>query len=503
MAGRSRKDHASPYGGDIIDAVLRQQNIGVAVFDETGIILLAEKLPAASGLKAGGALEDSPLFIGFMSEVLALQGSRRVLEFSGIGLPGDAANKFDVRIRWQATIGLFVVLFHSANERVAFEMKIAQDARERRLLLETIAQQQRQIEAQNALMSSFARHVPAAAAMLDADLRYVLATERWREQTGGEIIDRPFREGVPGPAKRWEAALRRKDGAIKSSVEKLVDAEGVIRWQRWEQHRLADVDGSGARTLVFAQDITQAVEQTERLRKQARQLAALNEEMRGFALAAAHDLRAPVRQIQAFARFLAEPEQTAAELAAHGEGIGLCANRLSGMLESLLRYARIEAAPAQRVAFPLMSAIKAARDMLAEPLRARGLSFLIDAKGAGRHKVEGDEALLTLLFQNLFDNSLKYNLSTAPTLRVRLTVSGRHLVADVVDNGPGIPPLVIGKAFELFQRLNAPKNVTGSGVGLALCRKIAALHQGHITLEAPPEGGLCVRLSLPLAAKKA
>ncbi len=503
MARRSRKEHAVPYGGDIIGAVLRQQNIGVAIFDESGAILVAEKLPAASGLELGGALEDSPFFTGLMPEVLALRGSRRVLEFSGIGLPGDTAQKFDIRIRWQATIGLFVVLFHSANERMAFEMKIAQDARERRLLLETIAQQQRQIEAQNALMTSFARHVPAAAAMLDGDLRYLLATERWREQTGGEIVSRPFREGIPGPAKRWEAALRRKDGAIKGGVEKLVDARGVTRWQRWEQHRLPDVDGSGARTLVFAQDITQAVAQTERLRKQARQLAALNEEMRGFALAAAHDLRAPVRQIQAFARFLAEPDQSPDELAAHGERIGLCADRLSGMLESLLRYARIEATPAQRVAFPLLRAIKAARDMLAEPLRARGVLLVIDSKGAGRHQVDGDEALLTLLFQNLFDNALKYNLAAAPTLSVRLAVSGRHLVVDVVDNGPGIPPQVIGKAFALFQRLNAPKNVAGSGVGLALCRKIAELHQGRITLATPPGGGLCVTLSLPLAARKA
>ena len=503
MAGRSRKDHASPYRGDIISAVLRQQNIGVAIFDETGIILVAEKLPAASGLKVGGALEDSPLFVGFMDEVLALQDSRRVLEFSGIGLPGDTTNKFDVRLRWQASIGLFVVLFHSANERVAFETKIAQDARERRLLLETIAQQQRQIEAQNALMTSFARHVPAAAAMLDADLRYVLATERWRAQTGGEIIDRPFREGLPAPAKRWEAALRRKDGAIKNGVEKLIDADGVTRWQRWEQHRLADVDGSGARTLVFAQDMTKAVEQTERLRLQARQFAALNEEMRGFALAAAHDLRAPVRQIQAFARFLAEPEQTAVELAAHGVSIGLCADRLSGMLESLLRYARIEASPAQRIAFPLLRAIKAARDMLAEPLRVRGVRLVIDCEGAERHKVDGDEALLTLLFQNLFDNALKYNLAAAPTLSVRLTVSGRRLVVDVVDNGPGIPAVLIGKAFELFQRLNAPKQVVGSGVGLALCRKITELHQGRITLASPPEGGLSVTLSLPLAEKRA
>ena len=501
MAGPSRNKPASLFGGDLIGAILRQQNIGIAVFDETGTILLAEKLPPASGLKADGTLDDSPLFTGITSEVFALQGSRRVMEFSSVSLPGDANNKYDIRIRWQATIGLFIVLFQSANERVAFEAKIAQDARERRLLLETIAQQQRQIEAQNALMASFSKHVPAAAAMLDADLRYVLASDRWVEQTGASLMGQPFQKGLPGPAKRWEAALRRKDDAIKNGVEKLVDAKGKTRWQRWEQHRLADKDGSGTRTLVFAQDITQAVEQTERLRQQARQLSTLNEDMRGFALAVAHDLRAPVRQIQAFARFLAEPDQTPSDLIQHGERIGLCADRLASMLESLLRYARIEAAPTQRTAFPLLRAIKAAHDLLSESMRARGMDFNLAAKGLERAEVKGDEALLTLLFQNLFDNALKYNNAAAPRLSVILSRHTRQLQVDVEDNGPGIPPQIIDKAFELFQRLNAPKSISGSGVGLALCRKIAKAHQGLIALAAGPEGGLRVTLTLPLAHK--
>ncbi len=499
MARRARTTPGPSFGGNLVGAILRQQNIGIAVFDEMGAILLAEKLPAASSLKAGGTLDDSPLFTGIMADVFALQGSRRVMEFSGVSLPGDAGNKYDVRIRWQASIGLFIVLFHSANERVAFEVKIAQDARERRLLLETIAQQQRQIEAQNALMASFSKHVPAAAAMLDSDLRYVLASDRWLEQTGAPLIGQPFREGLPGPAKRWEAALRRKDGAIKNGVEKMVDAKGKTRWQRWEQHRLAASDGGGARTLVFAQDITQAVEQTERLRKQARQLAALNEDMRGFALAVAHDLRAPVRQIQAFARFMAEPDQAPDDIIRHGERIGLCADRLAAMLESLLRYARIEAEPTERTAFPLLRAIKAARDMLAEPLRARGTDFTIAAKGLERARVSGDEPLLTLLFQNLFDNALKYNNAAAPRLSVIVSRNGRQLQVDVEDNGPGIPPQIIGKAFDLFQRLNAQKSVAGSGVGLALCRKIAEAHQGRIALSTPPEGGLRAALTLQLA----
>ncbi|MBV1707306.1 MAG: HAMP domain-containing histidine kinase [Hyphomicrobiales bacterium] len=499
MARRAPLNSALPFGGNLIGAILRQQNIGIAVFDETGAILLADKLPAASRLKAGGALDDDPLFTGIFAEILALQGKSRVMEFSGVSLPGDAGNKYDIRIRWQATIGLFIVLFHSANERVAFETKIAQDARERRLLLETIAQQQRQIEAQNALMASFSRHVPAAAAMLDADLRYVLASDRWIEQTGAPLTGRPFREGLPGPAKRWEAALRRKDGAIKSGVEKLVDAKGRTRWQRWEQHRLDDKDDSGARTLVFAQDITKAVEQTERLRQQARQLTVLNEDMRGFALAVAHDLRAPVRQIQAFARFLAEPGQAPGDLVENGARIGLCADRLAAMLDSLLRFARIEAAPAESTTFPLLRAIKAARDTLAEPLRARAMGVTVVAKGMAQARVSGDEGLLTLLFQNLFDNALKYNNAAAPRLSVTLRRKAALVEVEIEDNGPGIPPQIIGKAFDLFQRLNAPKGVTGAGVGLALCRKIAEAHQGAIRLSTPREGGLRATLTLPLA----
>ena len=219
--------------------------------------------------------------------------------------------------------------------------------------------------------------------------------------------------------------------------------------------------------------------------------------MRQFSLAVSHDLRAPIRQIGAFAQFLAEDH--ASHLAeAEAEYVSLirqCAARMLGMIDALLVYAKISQAAAQVTRFPLASLVQNARANLGAELAARGAVIVCP----DNPEMRGDFALLTLVFQNLLDNSLKY--AKADPLRLAIEVASLEpgLVLHYTDNGPGIPRHLQGKAFDIFQRLGAPQGISGAGVGLAMCRKIVEMQGGTLEIDGDFTAGLRLVMKLPSA----
>jgi signal transduction histidine kinase len=113
--------------------------------------------------------------------------------------------------------------------------------------------------------------------------------------------------------------------------------------------------------------------------------------------------------------------------------------------------------------------------------------------------VYGDGSLLHLLFTNLFSNALKYRRDdSSPQVRICSTPESSMLRVDVSDNGIGIPAEYADKVFVIFQRLHGRDKYEGTGIGLALCKKIVECHHGAIGLRPSPLGGTCVSFTLPL-----
>ena len=495
MPRASRRQDVS--AARLLGALCGERALGLCAFDDSGEVRALAGLEPGHAPPLGSRFEDFPFFAGLGDALARLRREGGVIDLPGLGASGQHDARHDVQIRWLAGENLFVALFHPADGRIGFEFKAAQGAREHRLLLERLRRQQEQIAAQNELLRLFIAKVPAAVAMLDGDFNYVLASQRWIEDFASPAADlakKPFRAGIAAKSRRFEQALRRKDGMLRQGVEKL-EAGGASDWHRWEQQPWSHPGEKPGGTLVFAERITRTVEQTARLRAQARRLAALNDQMRSFALAASHDLRAPLRQIAAFASFLDADHASA--LGDQGREfvrlIGQCSERMTGMVEALLRYARLTYAETELTTFTLASAVKSAGANLQRDIAARGAKIEV----RGSVQLRGDFALFCILLQNLIDNSLKYGRGAGAAIEIALDADDAGLTLAFSDNGPGIPRQVQAKAFDLFQRLGASAAVPGAGVGLAQCRKIAELHGGEMVIDGAYQDGLRLLLRLP------
>ena len=109
----------------------------------------------------------------------------------------------------------------------------------------------------------------------------------------------------------------------------------------------------------------------------------------------------------------------------------------------------------------------------------------------------GDESQLIQLIQNLISNAIKYHGPETPVVRISAEKQDDMWVFSVRDNGIGIEPQYFEKIFLMFQRLNNQRDISGSGVGLAICRKIAERHGGEIWLESEPGKGSIFYFSIP------
>ncbi len=214
-----------------------------------------------------------------------------------------------------------------------------------------------------------------------------------------------------------------------------------------------------------------------------------------FAYAASHDLQTPLRNIQGFAQLLDER---------HGQGLGVEAREFLGymqqgiaqmqaLVESLLQLSRINRQQLVFAHLPLRLTVARA----SEPLRAD-----IDRLGAeiiapDLPELSADHGMLAQLLRNLFANALKFQ---PPGQRPRITVRARreheHWHLTITDNGIGIPDEQLEQVFAPFRRLHRQDEFDGTGMGLAICRKIAAHHDGDIWAEAHA-GGAQIHLLLP------
>jgi light-regulated signal transduction histidine kinase (bacteriophytochrome) len=116
--------------------------------------------------------------------------------------------------------------------------------------------------------------------------------------------------------------------------------------------------------------------------------------------------------------------------------------------------------------------------------------------------VFGDEIHLTQLFQNVITNAIKYNANEIPTIKITYERKDNNHIVSIADNGIGIPSRYHQKVFELFQRLHSKDKYSGSGIGLAVCKKIMQQMEGDIYISNNPTGGTIFHLEFPVKQTK-
>ncbi|MFE3825673.1 CHASE3 domain-containing protein [Streptomyces sp. NPDC059092] len=231
-------------------------------------------------------------------------------------------------------------------------------------------------------------------------------------------------------------------------------------------------------------------EQTEELRRS-------NSELEQFAYVASHDLQEPLRKVASFCQLL--EKRYGDQLDGRGKQyIDFAvdgAKRMQVLINDLLTFSRVGRVNDTWQAVELDQVMDRALGNLALAIEESEATVVREDP---LPRVTGDPTTLAMLLQNLVGNAVKFRRPDVPGLiTVGCVAEGEEWHLTVTDNGIGVAPEFAEKVFVIFQRLHARNEYDGTGIGLALCRKIVEFHGGRIWLESVPEGGTRIHFTMP------
>jgi hypothetical protein len=302
-------------------------------------------------------------------------------------------------------------------------------------------------------------------------------------------------------------------GLVLAGMLLLVGAGTWLALRRWVTEPLAQLGGAARR--VEAGDLGRPIapegpaeiallaERMEDMRARiVRELAELqrsNDELEQFAYVASHDLQEPLRQVANFCALL--ERRHADSLDDEGRQylrfIVDGAGRMQRLIEDLLAFSRVGRAPERFAEVDLDTSLA---DALAD-LETRRAEAGAEVTSDPLPTVVGDRTLLTTLWLNLMGNALKFHGDDPPRVHVSCTAAqddGGGWELAVRDNGIGVDAQYTEQVFDIFRRLHPAERYEGTGIGLAMCRKIVEFHGGRIAIAPNDDGpGATVRFSLP------
>ena len=236
--------------------------------------------------------------------------------------------------------------------------------------------------------------------------------------------------------------------------------------------------------------------QAEReLQETAAKLARSNADLEQFAYVASHDLKEPLRAISGSIQILQERyrdrlERSADEVIKHTvDG----ATRMQTLIDDLLTYSRLTTREAPLEATDCSQIVQEVLANLKSAIDESKVIITYDALPV----VKADSTQLLQVFQNLVGNAIKYRSQRTPRIHVGVENKGEEWLFSVSDNGIGIAPQYADRIFRIFQRLHTRKEYSGTGIGLAVCKKIVERHGGRIWLESELEEGSTFFFTLP------
>ncbi len=243
-------------------------------------------------------------------------------------------------------------------------------------------------------------------------------------------------------------------------------------------------------------DITERRQAEMALRKKTEELARSNAELEQFAYIASHDLQAPLRHITSFVQLLNKHlEGQLDEKSKQWMGFVVDgAQRMQQLINGLLSFSRVNK---ERASFSWLEADTAINNALASlstTIKDSDAKLKVDPLP----KILGDATLITQLFQNLIENAIKFKKpNQSPEVHVFCTEKDNEYVFTVKDNGIGIEKEFKDRIFVIFQRLHTAEEYPGTGMGLAMCKKIVEFHGGKIWLDSEFGNGAYFSFTIP------
>lgn len=228
--------------------------------------------------------------------------------------------------------------------------------------------------------------------------------------------------------------------------------------------------------------------------EKTQKLQQINEELEQFAAIASHDLQAPLRIVLGFMSLLKKdfiPESSKAEQ--YFSLIQSNIERMKVMIQDLLAHTKIDQTKMEMGPVSLQEVCNTAIELLQGPAKLTNTVFEI----GDLPTVTGNQIQLIRLFENIFNNAIKYRSAQDPLIQVSCTKSENHITVSIKDNGLGFESIYAERIFGFMNRLHAHDQIPGTGIGLASCKKIVQSHGGEIGAKSEPGKGSTFFFTLP------
>jgi PAS domain S-box-containing protein len=408
---------------------------------------------------------------------------------SGLSLSGRRRDGSEVPVE----ISLSPVIGAAGQQVIA----IVRDVTERREAERVMAEQTAQLRERSQLLDLAADAILVRRAS-DGEIlfwnRGAEALYGWtKEEAIGRVSHELIQTRFTVPLEDVESEIARNGSWRGELVQTCKDGRMVTVDSRW----ILEL-GSDNHTRAYLElntDMTVRKQAELELQQLATELSRSNAELEQFTYIASHDLQEPLRMVASYTQLLARRYQGKLDEDAdefiHYAVDG--AKRMQELIQDLLSYARVGNAGRE---FERVDCRKLVKELISD------MSSTLEEAGANVSvgtlpDVSGDPVQLRQVFQNLTGNAIKYRGDQPPSIEISAEQGGTGWTFSVRDNGIGIAPEYTEQIFSMFKRLHGRDRYEGTGIGLAICKKIVERHGGRIWVESQPGEGSAFRFTLP------
>ncbi len=318
-------------------------------------------------------------------------------------------------------------------------------------------------------------------------------------------------EEMPHLASSWQNIIHPKDRELAISnfsrhcsdpsypydqIVRYRHKNGSTVWVRCRGLAIRDQAGKPIRMLGAHTDITTLKNTEQQLQQSNVDLIRSNQELGQFAYVASHDLQEPLRKVKSFTELLAERYQGQLDESAD-RYIGYITDgviRMQGLIDDLLNYSRVGRIELNLKATNLGAVTQQVIADLGTVIESKNANISVDALPT----ICADPTQMRQLMQNLIANAIKYCQADVPTVHIWATQADETWTISVQDNGIGIDPQFAERIFIIFQRLHRRDEYSGTGIGLAICKKIVERHGGKIWVNSQGGRGSTFSFTLPI-----
>jgi PAS domain S-box-containing protein len=321
------------------------------------------------------------------------------------------------------------------------------------------------------------------------------AAEKLFDRRAEEFYGKEF--GFPLIAgESTEINIVRNNGRMCSAEMRVVE----IEWEKKTAYLASIRDITEIKkSAEFKAEVKERKKSEAQLRKQKEELERSNQELEQFAYVASHDLQEPLRMVTSYVQLLARRYKGKLDGDAD-DFIGFVfdgATRMQRLINDLLAFSRVGTRGKELVLIDSAASVEKAVSNLQLAIEDSGAAVTYDELPT----VMADDTQFVQLFQNLIGNAIKYRDVSPPEIHIGADRRNGKWVFSIRDNGIGIDQRYKERIFVIFQRLHTKEKYSGTGIGLALCKKIVERHGGHIWVESGAEKGSVFYFSVPAANK--